>query len=359
MNTSHPAAGGFFRMPTQWLRADMSLGAKVLLAHFCAVAAADGSSYYSYEQLGEILGRTKGSISGYVKELRELGFIHTNEQKRKNGFNYRLKIFVTGWAEMVRLWSEQRAAKTARIHAAAQKDADQSSRPMKKRVKSKHHIVQKIERDVQSTERNDPTGHKTQIQKTYTTPTPVDRMVTAMLRDNPQQRVWSFSQEQEWKNFRADDNASFTTHGTLPQPELITRLQASIQGMSEKLGILERHEREAYVAAKTDEFVASRKISSTIEEREAFRSVICENCCTAPQIHAAFEKLNQNWHPSWRRISKPEQIKEICLSEEVTRHQPSREDIVFLTRQKSRMKQFLYTYRNLNGTPYPDQGCDT
>ena len=106
---SHPSAppaeaGGFVMMPAAWLTLPVSPGARLLLAQFCFAANADGASWYSYKQLGEILGRTSSTVQRYVDELRKVGVITTQEQRTATRHNYRLKVFLTGWAEIRSDW---------------------------------------------------------------------------------------------------------------------------------------------------------------------------------------------------------------------------------------------------------------
>ena len=90
---------GFIALPVEILELDLSPGAFRLLAELCRMANHDGFCWPSLAQLGERLGRSRSSVSGYIKQLRELGLITTQEQRMANGYNYRLKYQVGFWKE--------------------------------------------------------------------------------------------------------------------------------------------------------------------------------------------------------------------------------------------------------------------
>lgn len=89
---------GFVALPVRILEIEMSPGAFRTLTELCRMANLDGFCWPSLEQLSARLSRSRSAISGYVKELREIGLIDTINQKMANGYNYRLKFLVTFWA---------------------------------------------------------------------------------------------------------------------------------------------------------------------------------------------------------------------------------------------------------------------
>src|SRR5687767_4564318 len=102
---SQIAAAGYVRVPRAWVALPVSPGAKALLLHLCSAADDRGESWYSYAQLGEIVMRSRSAVAGYVDELRNAGIIATLKQKTANGFNYRLRIRILSWADLVGQWA--------------------------------------------------------------------------------------------------------------------------------------------------------------------------------------------------------------------------------------------------------------
>ncbi|MGR3571559.1 helix-turn-helix domain-containing protein [Brevirhabdus sp.] len=88
---------GFVALPLDIMEIEMSPGAFRALVEFCRMANREGYCWPSLAQLGERLGRSKAAISGYIKELRALALLETQEQRAANGYNYRLKYRLTFW----------------------------------------------------------------------------------------------------------------------------------------------------------------------------------------------------------------------------------------------------------------------
>lgn len=105
---------GFIALPVEVLELDLSPGAFRLLAELCRMANEDGFCWPSLAQLGERLGRSRSSVSGYIKDLREVGLITTQEQQMANGYNYRLKYRVSFWKAWRASISRQPAQKNER-----------------------------------------------------------------------------------------------------------------------------------------------------------------------------------------------------------------------------------------------------
>ena len=127
---------GFVALPAQLLDLEISPGAFRVLVYLCNLANEEGWSWPSLEQIGETVGRSKASISGYLDELRLAKVIKTVEQKMASGYNYRLRILVTFWSDWVEI-----------------------------RQRKRNSPVPKTERRVQPDER--PVKHKNNIQKTH------------------------------------------------------------------------------------------------------------------------------------------------------------------------------------------------
>lgn len=149
MSAIDPNPGrGFVALPVEIFEIEMSPGAFRALAEFCRMADREGFCWPSLEQVGHRLGRSRASVSGYVKELRSLGLLSTREQKIANGYNYRLKFQVTFWkAWRARLSQRQEMGSQAETNVAVRSSAPQ---PTERRVqpverpkgKNKIHINQ-------------------------------------------------------------------------------------------------------------------------------------------------------------------------------------------------------------------------
>ncbi|MEX0281957.1 MAG: helix-turn-helix domain-containing protein, partial [Arenibacterium sp.] len=108
---------GFVALPVELFDLDLTPGAFRTLTELCRMANAEGYCWPSLEQLSERLGRSRSAISGYIKELRDIGLVVTQEQKTANGYNYRLKYKVTFWQDWRASLSPVRPAKSdRRVH---------------------------------------------------------------------------------------------------------------------------------------------------------------------------------------------------------------------------------------------------
>lgn len=120
---------GFVALPVDVLDLDLSPGSFRTLVELCRMANLEGWCWPSLDQLGQKLGRSKASISSYLKELRACGLLETVEQRTANGYNYRLKYRVTFWQD----WRASLAGKS-------NQDTEHSVRPTKRHRESKNHI---------------------------------------------------------------------------------------------------------------------------------------------------------------------------------------------------------------------------
>ena len=72
---------GFVALPVGVLDMDLSPGAFRTLVELCRMANMEGYCWPSLTQLSDRLGRSKSAISGYLKELRGVGLVATEEQR--------------------------------------------------------------------------------------------------------------------------------------------------------------------------------------------------------------------------------------------------------------------------------------
>ncbi|MEJ6399533.1 helix-turn-helix domain-containing protein [Yoonia sp. 208BN28-4] len=120
---------GFVALPVDVLDMDLSPGAFRTLVELCRMANREGFCWPSLAQLAEKLGRSKASISGYLKDLRDAALIETQEQRTANGYNYRLKYRVTFWQD----WRGSLRGQTTQ-------KPERSVQPIERLEESKNHI---------------------------------------------------------------------------------------------------------------------------------------------------------------------------------------------------------------------------
>lgn len=282
-------------MPNEWLLLEVSNGAKVLLAHFCSAANNAGESWYSYEQLKVIVGRSKASVCNYVAELREAGVLQTKEQKMANGFNYRLKMSIVGWKSILEAWKNG-----ARAKKSGQK---------------------KAERSVQQAERNDPSGHKTNTYKTNNQPDRFAAAAVAAIEKHlpPVAPVeWSIEDEKAWHDFRPVHSDPYTEYNTLPSQSLVEKLSSFRKYLMEKHKILDARPKIDAIAQAMSHFMKRNRVTATPEAENAFIDELSKHVRTTPQIDTFFYELQKAWLPSWKLLSTPNQVSELAQSPTVT-----------------------------------------
>jgi biotin operon repressor len=274
-------------MPNEWLRLPISPGAKVLLAHFCSAAGQKGESYYSYEQLSDVVGRSRSSICAYVKELRLAGVLKSKEQKTANGYNYRLLISIIGWDDLIASWTSSR----------------------KTNVKSD---AQKNERSVQLAERIDPSGQINKIHKTNTSrdASPLERdKKPSVKRTVPE---WSVENEKEWRRFRNSDRDPIYNHGPLPSVHLIQKMSEIADAIAHNAGVIKISQADELAQARTEAFVEANNITATSPQIKEFANALKSMCATQKKMNHILEALQSTWRPFWRKLSSAEQLKEFA-----------------------------------------------
>lgn len=275
MNHRPPAlAHGFVRVPRPWLHLEITPGAKVLLVQLCAAANSEGSSWYSLEQLGNIVGRSKASVSAYLDELRQAGVVSTLRQKTANGFNYRLLITLSGWK--------------------ASSDA---------RGTANHSAGAKTERGVRRAERTDPTGPE----KENHTNKPGSDFPNQKTADSD---PWSERDEADWIA-TAGPNPSIHERLALPEP-LLRAAIARKRALARHLGILEDAKaRTCEARERLEAFVARRSLSASPSEISASAAVLADQCAGSEILGYAIKHLDQIWEPHWRRAPSPHNLRQI------------------------------------------------
>ncbi|SFQ25377.1 helix-turn-helix domain-containing protein [Tranquillimonas alkanivorans] len=294
--------GGFARIPDAFFRAPVSPCARFLLCFFCNAASDAGESWYSYEQLGELLNRSNSSISGYVKELREAGYIDTIRQTTCTGFNYRLKIRIVGWDGILEHWRSLAEAKATRRrtsggkveHAragdpvrggeAASVDAD----PSAKSERCDH----SAERGNQQDKRNKPIPDLNKIHPTHSPDAPASGEV----------ENWSVQDEQAWRNHRPSEREAFGNFYGTPDPALLRRVIRRADALAKAAGLLDEADARSLARAAMQQFCQDRRLRVTPKEIGDAADVIAGEARTGSAISSAIGKISESWQPHWRRL---------------------------------------------------------
>lgn len=276
------AESGYLRFPNAWLRLPLSPGAKCLLVHFCGAADETGTSWYSFSQLGDILGRSRASISAYVAELREAGLIVTEHQKTANGFNYRLRIRLREWTDIIDAWRERRALKAA------------PSNP-------------KIERRVQKTEHKNPKGSKPESNKhTLSQASKPTRKLTDAT-SSTSRPVFPKELENQWTDCFTHPGDAVPAKA--PSVELLEAVLAHADALRRHYAALTPERARTAAAEAIDAFVRNRRLDPpSSAERERLSTVIAKHVRTSHGLNAIVAALRTDWKRHWRRLSTPAQL---------------------------------------------------
>ncbi|WP_236638571.1 helix-turn-helix domain-containing protein [Mangrovicoccus ximenensis] len=250
-------------MPRAWLQLAISPQAKTLLLAFCGFADAKGESWHSYEELGRLLNRSKSSISAYVAELREHGLIDCIRQTYGNGYNYRLRVVVSGWQEMCSRWSAMAAG---------------SGKPSEP----------KAERSVRDAERKDPKGPKNKIHKNNTV------------------KEWSPELEAEWRQHRPSDSDPVGVwHGTA-RTGLLQHVIAEAENM--QVCLWDEAQARQQATAALGAFSARHGLAPEPEARLATAALLASHARSAEALAAAIAALDAIWQPHWKKLPLPRQL---------------------------------------------------
>ena len=312
MQSAPTASAGYFRMPSQWLRLPVSPGAKVLLAHFCAAADEDGRSYYSFQQLTEIVDRSKAAISGYVDELRKAGVLRTKQQKTASGHNYRLLVIINNWSDILNGWRSRRAvAGKTRAHSERAEPAHTAAASVENAELSADPSTPKTERGIQQAERKDPSG-PTNIHKN-SQPQPISIVATARTarRAEPQPE-WSSFDEQEWLRFQPNPRDPISSLGDLPSPGLRRKigelLEAAQNSIEERDG---KRPTRPEVERRILDFCGRRRLRHETSQVNAIVERTLERLRSQRHLAVLIEHLESCWKPHWRSLSSPEQFRKM------------------------------------------------
>lgn len=377
--SSLPAAEcGFVRVPRSYLELPISPGAKVVLLHLCAAANEAGESWYGYDDIGRMIGRSKASITTYVQELIDTGLIDAIEQKMANGFNYRRRLRLRQWRDLLAYWKSLTTNKKSRnskgmsnatetetreisvtrtsvpevcsndsveagvnrkvvhqepesaVEAAASVASQHGSKAVSGQDKTKDQqsakprisVSNPAECRVQPAECMDPTGpNKKHQTKTLGASAPVD---------------WSKDDELEWRQFRPDENAPMgSANGPVPA-HLVSKLVAQHRQLEHSMAFLSRPQAENLARSRLREFAQRKRLSVTLDGLEKASLSLAEMCDCPALFDRAMDLLEAVWKPHWRYLPTPGQI-HMTLAEELSRDEDIRAKRARLRRIEMRL----------------------
>ncbi len=245
---------GFIALPVEILEIDLSPGAFRLLAELCRMANLDGQCWPSLAQLSDRMGRSRASVSGYIRELRDMDLLTTEEQKTANGYNYRLKYKVT-------FWKEWRASLTGRT-------------------------VQKPERGVQPVERLK--EDKNQINKNHSTPPARQDFDNLLMR---------------WTSvFRG---APYPACARNPEADLINSTRFAVS-TPDAIQII-----SADIIQKLTAFWQSKNVPVDAEKLQKQASHIATLAPDPIELNLLFSGMARHWEPHWRRFPGIDQFTQL------------------------------------------------
>lgn len=299
-SVSPGAEGGFVRVPRSFVTLPVSPGAKCVLLHLCSAADENGESWYSYEDIAALVGRSKASVTAYVRELVEIGLVQTIRQTMANGFNYRRKLRIAGWRDLLGHWAERSRKAASRRQVSKPRpdtpDSSISTLPSPDIAPSDISLSD-TECRVQAAECPDPTGPKT---KNHQTKTPGRK---------PARVVWSDFDEKAWRQFRpCDKDPISVTHGAL-DPEIARKVHALSEDLSRRLNILSRDAIKTRSQSLIAAFVSKKGLQAEADEIVQAGDAIAATLDTEASLNAFMAKLEASWKPHWKRLSSPAQIK--------------------------------------------------
>ena len=302
------AAGGFVMMPAAWLDLDVSPGARLLLVQFCRAANAEGASWRSYRQLGEILGRAPSTIQRYVDELRNVGVITTEKQQTKSSQNCRLRVFVVGWAEIRAAWRAMSKASRRRRDAKSRTAADAtefaipglpSGPEQTPDGGSTHEDVGPGGADEPPVS---PSPNGDEVIEADAAPAhgrPAADPLAAHPRPEGERRpfksVWTPGDE---RLYQAAGPRSDGTYDRAPDPVLHERLERAFDHAKECAGVVFEDDRKVLAGQLWKAFAAEKGIEG---DASAMLARIVEKTRYVGDLHATFARIRTDWQDHWRK----------------------------------------------------------
>jgi hypothetical protein len=337
---SHETAlvGGFTQVPNEYLRAPVSIGARLLLCLLFDFADKNGASFHKYEDFCEILGRSKGAISGYVAELRKAGYIRCVQLKYGNGHNASLQFYIKGWSDIVNYWrklKDDAEAKRAgeKPAKASEKKPSRAGKPGKTVREAK--IGAKASKDEGETKAQSPSSDTLSMSGNTSYPVAKDDpSATSSASEKTERPVqssehkinnnhinkhtcayaqdgWSIEDENAWKKWRPNDKDSAFSgiHGKVVPIEVLKRAIIRADAVERALPIYTNEERVLAAKQALKHFCNKHGLETHLADFEAAASVIAGAAMTSRSLGAVMECLDKSWKPFWKKLSSPDQIK--------------------------------------------------
>ncbi len=261
--SEHPTfdrAKGFVALPVEILELELSPGAFRLLVELCRMANREGYCWPSLAQLSERLGRSRSAISGYIRDLREEDLIKTEEQKTANGYNYRLKYFVTFWPK----WRADVSASTGA----------------------------KAERSVQQTEclKKENQIHINQAQSD------LDSSLTLLVSG------WA-------KCFKG---SSYPSVSQIPDQRLVEKTEAFLARNTDQANII-----SADIVSELSKLWSALGVAASKTELICQSDALKSMGYLEPQRTLILQGIQSKWPTHWRRLPDDEQFKKLVLQTKI------------------------------------------
>ena len=284
-------SGGYVAIPDEIMRTPMSDGAFRLLCILCSYADRNtGECFPRMSRLADDQGKSKAAISGYLRELRELGLVRTKERYKRRG-NCILNYLITFWSS----WREQLRSHT-RVGKAVTNKADQDSALP----------VRDAECPVQPAER-----HGNQIQDNQITTTASDSFEADQVSADPVVSSVVEGILENWKNLvRGVPYPSFNSD---PGADLVQETRKIIKDLkSEVVGIGTSGSLEQVSSTDLKELWKSVNVQITDNEAdEHARLINAKSGQPRQSLHCLATSIRETWKKYWRKPSTAQQLSQM------------------------------------------------
>ena len=314
-------------MPAAWLDLGVSPGARLLLVQFCRAANAEGASWRSYRQLGEILGRAPSTIQRYVEELRNVGVITTEKQQTKSSQNCRLKVFVVGWAEIRAAWRAMSKASRHRRDAKSRTAADATEFAIPGLPSGPEHTPNggSIHEDVGPGGADEPpvspSPNGDEVIEADADPAQCHHEPPGRPAVDPQgahprpegkrqpfTSTWTLEDE---RLYQAAGPRSYGTYDRAPDPILYERLERAFEHAKECAGVVIEDDRKELASQLWKAFAAEKGIEG---DASAMLARIVEKTLFVGDLHATFARIRTDWQDHWRKPPNAWQVEKQIVS---------------------------------------------
>lgn len=282
-------SGGYVAIPDEIMRTPMSDGAFRLLCILCSYADRNtGECFPRMSRLADDQGKSKAAISGYLRELRELGLVRTKERYKRRG-NCILNYLITFWSS----WREQLRSHT-RVDKAVSNKADQDLVLP----------VQNAECPVQPAEH-----HNNQIQvNQITTTTASDSFEADQVSSDPVVSSVVEGILENWKNLVR--GAPYPSFNSNPGADLVQETRKIIKDLkSETVGSGTSASSEQVSSTDLKELWKSVDVQITENEAdEHARLINAKSRQPRQSLRCLATSIRKTWKRHWRKPSTAHQL---------------------------------------------------